>query len=284
MPATSELGEDLAALVRGVGRRLVQAIPLSRRGAPPIATAFRLRFADGGALKGSRLANAECAAQVAALAPALGTLAPRVLAHRGAALLSEWVEGESLAGADWPAALLRRCGAAQAAVHVRAVDAPDAAVDLAERQRKLIHGLKGLVRAELLSAGESARLAALAAAAAPASGAMGISLGDYCADNIVCRADGEPCLIDLETLTIAPSDYDLGRTWYRWPMSAAQRAAFLEGYRRHRDPGPFLAHRSFWYATALVEGALFRHRQHHPGLQVPLAALRALSDAGGRCR
>jgi aminoglycoside phosphotransferase (APT) family kinase protein len=284
MPSTSELGEDLAALVRAVGRALTQATPLSHRGAPAVATAFRLHFADGTVLKGNRLASASCATRVATLAPALGTFVPRVVAHGGRALLSEWVEGESLAGDDWPDVLLCRCGAAQAAAHAQAVETEDAAGEIAYRRRKLTEGLEVLVRARLLTADESAQLAALAAHAAPTSCAMGISLGDYCPDNIVCRPGGEPCLIDLETLSIASNDYDLGRTWYRWPMSAAQRAAFLDGYRAHRDPSPFLAHLSFWHTAALVEGAVFRHRQHRPDLPAPLAALRVLLDAGERRR
>ncbi|HSQ00562.1 MAG TPA: aminoglycoside phosphotransferase family protein [Candidatus Dormibacteraeota bacterium] len=276
MECTAELGEDLAALVRAVGRPLSAATPLSRRGALAIATAFRLHFADGTVLKGSRLVAAADAARVAALAADLRPLVPRVVASGGAALLSEWVDGESLVGVDWPDELLRRCGAAQAQVHVRAVPADDPSQAAQRSRRQVVQWLDALAESGVLLAGERAALAELAARHAPAACATGISLGDYCADNIVCRASGEPCLIDLETLAIAPSDYDLGRTWYRWPMSAAQRAAYLDGYGAHRDASTFLAHLPFWHIAAMAEGALFRHRERRPDLGVPVAGLRGL--------
>jgi len=276
MVSTAELGEDLADLVRGLGRQLVDVIPLSHRGAPSVATAFQLRFADGTALKGSTLPGVENVTQVVALAPDLGPIVPRLIAHGGRAVLCEWVEGENLVGIEWSSALLRRCGAAQGRVHALGVAGAEPSQDVEQWRRKAFDGLDELVTSGLLAADEAARLAELAQRSAPISSATGISLGDYCPDNIVCRADGEPCLIDLETLTIAPPDFDLGRTWYRWPMNAAQRVAYLDGYRLHRDPSTFLAHLPFWYVTALVNGARFRHREHRPDLAVPLAGLRAL--------
>ena len=216
---------------------------------------------------------------MAALAADLRPLVPRVVACAGAALLSDWVDGQSLAGVDWPDELLRRCGAAQARVHARAVPADDPSAAAARWRRQVVRWLDALAESGVLRDGERVALDELAARHAPASCALGISLGDYCADNIVCRAGGEPCLIDLETLSIAPSDYDLGRTWYRWPMNAAQRAAYLDGYGAHRDASTFLAHLPFWHIAALVEGALFRHRQQRPDLSVPVAGLRGLLDA-----
>jgi hypothetical protein len=272
----AELGDDLAALVRGVGSALVAATPLSRPRAGGAATAFRLRFADGSELKGCRVDDPGSARLVPALAARLGTLAPRIVASRGHAMLTEWIAGTSLAAAEWSDAVLQRCGAAQARAHRETMPGGDSRQRLSYWRDRMRRGLETLAAATLLDADEQRRLLALGERHAPAAAAVGISLGDYCHENIVCRGDGEPCLIDLETLAIAPNDYDLGRTWYRWPMTAAQRAVYLEGYRRHRDPAPFLAHLPFWRLVALTEGAVYRHGQRRDDLGEPLAGLRAL--------
>ncbi|MBX3025823.1 aminoglycoside phosphotransferase family protein [bacterium] len=276
MTAAAELGADLAALVEAVGRPLVAAIPLSRRGPARVATAFRLRFADGRTLKGVRTLEAATAARVAALIDDLGALAPRLIAHGGEALLTEWVEGQPLAAAGWPAALLRRCGAAQARVHARARSDADPAQAAGRCAAALRSDLDALVAGGSLAEHEGSGLLRLARRHAPARGTTTVALGDYCADNIVCRPDGELRLVDLETVAVAPSEYDLGRTWYRWPMTPAQRAAYLDGYRAHCDPDPFLAHLPFWHMVALVQGAAYRQRQGHADVGVPLAGLRQL--------
>ena len=282
MSLPSELGEELTALVQTLARPLAAVSALSRRGADNMPTAFRLDFADGGVLKACRLVNADKAIEVEAIAATLGPLAPGVVARGGEWLLTEWIAGDTLAAAAWSDALLHRCGAAQALVHRRVVDgmdAPDRAV--ARWRRNTLQVLTDLGAADVLTPGEVTRLAELVQRHAPASCEMGMSLSDYCPENIVCRADGEPCLIDLETLSVTPCDYDLGRTWYRWPMSAAQRAAYLGGYAVHRDPTAFLAHRPFWLAAALIQGAWFRHQFRRDGLAVPVAGLRDLLREDG---
>lgn len=274
MPATG-LGEDLAALVRAHGERLLDAVPLSHRGPERIATTFRLRFANGLTLKGVQLPELEAARRVLALVDELGALAPRIVAHGGLAVLTEWIEGEAL-GPAAPPDTVRRCGAAQARVHARARSDADPLREVARCAAVLHAGLETLASAGRLAAHERASLARLAQRHAPEQCAVALSLGDYCADNIVCRPDGEPCFVDLETIEIGPSEHDLGRTWYRWPMTPLQRAAYLEGYRAHRDPEPFLAHLPFWHMGALVQGALYRHRQQHDDVRVPIAGLREL--------
>jgi len=273
----AELSEDLAALAHQAGSTLIAAVPLSRRGAAQRATAFQLRFADGTAWKGTELASPDQAASVAALAAALPAGVPRVIDRRGAALVSEWVEGATLQDATWTDDVLRACGALQAQVHrCRPAAAVEADALLQRWQRRLRQRLDEIVAAGLLAPAQADALAALARRNAPMRCEAGVILGDFCAENIVYRHGGPPCLIDLETLTIAPCDYDLGRTWYRWPMSAAQRAVYLEGYRQHRSAEAFLAHRLFWTIAALAHGVVFRHQQRAATTALPLDALRAL--------
>jgi hypothetical protein len=282
MTAMAELGDDLAALVQGVGTPLVAAVALSHRGPGRVATAFRLHFAGGATLKGVRLPDAGTARRVAALVDDLGALAPRLIASLGAAMLTEWVEGTSLRRGDWSDDTLRRCGAALGRVHARGVSDADPEEEAARCAERVHDGLAILAGAAILNAPERAALARLARRYAPRACATAVYLGDYCADNIVCRAGGEPCLVDIETIAVWPSDLDLGRTWYRWPMAPSQRAAFLDGYRGHRDPAPFLAHLPFWHMAALVQGAVYRHQHQHDDVAAPVAGLRALlADASG---
>jgi len=281
MPSTASLGEDLAALVSAVGVPLAAATELSHRGVDRVAPAFRLTFADGTTLKGTRLETADTAALVATLAPDLGDIVARIVAHTGSALLSEWVEGDTLATVACSDALLRRCGAAQGAVHARTIPAGDPRNEAIHWRRNVRRRVDALQEAGLLSGDETAALAALALRHAPDTCAVGVCLVDYCPENIVLRR-GEPCLIDIETVSIAPCDYDLARTWYRWPMTGEQRDAYLAGYRDHRDASAFLLHAPFWHIAALANGALFRHRRRSGAPALPLAALRALlRDAEG---
>jgi aminoglycoside phosphotransferase (APT) family kinase protein len=272
------LGDDLAALVAQVGGRLCEVTPVSRRGPSNDATVFRLRFADGQVCKGSHLNSDEHAARVAMLSAALGAGAPDLLGCRGAALLCEWVEGSTLTAEADDESLLRACGAWQARVHcLQPGDGGVAVHRLANRRRRLTSELAELGASGLLDGAELAALADLVARHAPAQSEAGIILGDLCPENLVRRPSGELCLIDVETIDLAPVDYDLGRTWYRWPMTASQRAMFLDGYRQHRDPAPFLTHRPFWLLAALASGAAFRQLQRAAEVGVPLAGLRALA-------
>lgn len=272
----AELSDDLAALAQRAGSALVAAVPLSHRGAARRATAFRLSFADGTVWKGTELADPDQAALVAELAGGLPAGVPRVIDRRGTALVSEWVEGETLAAVAWSDDILRACGAVQALVHRwRPATTAEAGGLLGGWQRRLYRRLDELVAGGLLAPAQAAALAAMARDHAPARCEGGVILGDFGPENIVCRA-GVPYMIDLETLLIAPCDYDLARTWYRWPMSEAQRAVYLDGYARHRSPDAFLAHRLFWIIAALLEGAVFRSQQRAATSALPLDALRAL--------
>lgn len=274
---SAELPADLAALIAAAGVPLVEATPLSRRGPEDRPTTWRLRFADGAVRKASVLSSVAHAERVAALAAELGDGAPRLLGRRGATLLGEWVDGPTLADAAGDEAWLPACGAWHGRVHgLRRADDAAAAALLARWRRRLAENLEVLRAAGLLDAATAAAGAALAARHAPARCDAALSLGDLSPENLVRRPSGAPCLIDIETLDVAPSDYDLARTWYRWPMAATQRAAYLDGYRRHRDPAAFLAHRRFWVLAALANGVVFRLRERATDVGVPLTALNAL--------
>ncbi len=280
--ASADLGPDLGALLEALGTPLRRVVPLSWRGAAGAATAFRLHFADGTTLKGCRLASVaqaeKAAAVVSLLGGVLGGCVPRLIGQRGAAMLSEWVEGKSLAEAGCDDALRRACGAAQGRLHAAglAID-PIARRHLAPRWLRDVTGkLEALRAAAVLTPAAVTAATLLARANVPPHCDGGAVFGDYCAENIVQRPDGVLCLIDIETVATGPYDFDLARTGYRWPMSDREWAVYLNGYRLHRDPAPFVAHRPFWDLAAVVDSLIFRHRYRPADLAVPLAAFAAL--------
>jgi hypothetical protein len=90
-------------------------------------------------------------------------------------------------------------------------------------------------------------------------------------------------VVDNESLLVYACDYDLARTWYRWPMTRVQRQAFLAGYRRYRDPGLAAARATYWTILVLVDAALFRLRAGAPDAGRPLGRLGTLGrGASGR--
>jgi Ser/Thr protein kinase RdoA (MazF antagonist) len=129
------------------------------------------------------------------------------------------------------------------------------------RCARLKRGLETLTGLAVLEHSLAGAAAEIAAAHAPAACALGFVYGDLCPDNIVLRASGEVCIVDNETLSIEPCDYDVGRTWYRWPMERRDRETFFAGYLEHRPLTTFFTHFPYWAVTAIVDGALFRSRR-----------------------
>jgi Ser/Thr protein kinase RdoA (MazF antagonist) len=202
---------------------------------------------------------------------------PRVLARSGTSLLSQWVEGQQLSN-HCEANLLRQCGALQGLTHSRTLpgDCPSPH-DIESRKRNLKSNLETLVRLEVLGANQTAKVADLAESHSPESCASGFTYGDFCADNIVRQPSGDVCFVDTETLDVQPYDYDLARTWYRWPMNPGERQAYLGAYREHRPLADFEAHFPYWAIIAIVGSAVFRARRGGPAATtIPVQRLNAL--------
>lgn len=275
----SELGADLRSLVRGVSAELVGVTPLTGNGYPGYRPkAFRLTFADGRVLKGRRVATAQQAEIVESVSHALADRGvPRVVARSGAAFLSDWIDGEPLRSGHVDAAVLRRCGVLHGWTHSHPLPAPSRQFDSGRYVRRRLDLILQLAELDQDLAHAAAGIAAVHA---PADFAWGFGFGDFCAENIVLRPSGDVCLVDTESLAILPCDYDLARSWYRWPMQRAERESYVEGYRAHRQPTGFDTHFPYWAITATADGALYRSRIGGPAAAtVPLQRLRALVDA-----
>jgi hypothetical protein len=96
----------------------------------------------------------------------------------------------------------------------------------------------------------------------------------------VLHADRGPVCIDNETLRIGPFDLDLARTFYRWPLSQDDRAAFLAGYGAGGGPAG-ITHLPFWSLAAEIYSAFVRCRDGDHDADVPLAALRQRARDSG---
>jgi hypothetical protein len=277
-----KLDGDLVAALYALGTSAAAATPLSGDGYPGYQpSSYRIDTADGRVLKGRLFLKptaAEAAERVAWALPA-GAV-PAALARAGRALVTEWAEGRRPQGTQCTAALLRQCGGLQAAAHLQPI--PDDADPDRNTQRLQWHSRVLRERADTLiahgalAADEARRLVEMAQRHTPPESMLGCIFGDFCPENTIVRPSGEVCFIDHETLAIDCCEYDLARTWYRWPMTAEQRSAFLAGYGARRSLDPFLSHFPFWGIAALMAAAWFRRGRHADAAVVPVARLRSL--------
>lgn len=282
-----ELGDDLFVLVSTVNAPLVEITPLAGVGYPGYQpSAFRLRFADGRVLKGRVFESTTRAATVEYVSQYLDHQGfPKIVARSGRALLTEWVEGRPIHSAGCAPELLRRCGALQGFMHnvplpeKSPLKPPDTIQDWHDR---LERNFAELVGARVLEENEARRAFELAGRYAPSSYAVGFVHRDFCAENLVLRLSNDVCVVDNETLAVDPYDYDLGRTWYRWPMSPAERAAYFDGYHRYRSSHDFLTHFPYWGIVAVVGGAVYRLQKQTGAASVPVGRLRGLLRDLGR--
>lgn len=272
------LDAGLSALLDRVGARLAAARELTTLPSPVLERpAWRLELADGRVLKGRVFADASEALRFAALAAYLPRPGfPQLLGREGRAVLLEWIPGEGI-GAAPPAALLARCGALLGAVHRQRLPA-DAAQRFASGPTALPEPLAPLLE-EIAAAGwleraEAEALAALARSEQPEACERGLAHLDFCAENLVVTPRAEPFCIDNATLAVAPLDYDLARTWMRWPLAPQARAAFLTGYRGQRETRGFEAAFDYWRICALAHSARLRLRRRVGDVGAPVAGLR----------
>jgi thiamine kinase-like enzyme len=283
--AKDQFGEDLWALVGAldaplVGVTCVSSLPSRHRQ----RGAFRLELPGGRVLKGRRLESSTQAERIEDLSRLLDhRYFPRVLARRGCALLMEWIEGRPLAPSDCHPDLLRRCGALQGSLHSIPL-APLPARRHAQNWRtRLDEEIEVLVRRQALGRRDGEEASRLAVAYAPDCFAVGFSHGDFCLENMVMRSPGRVCVIDNESLVIGAYEYDLARTWYRWPMNSREHKAYFVGYEGYRSAAAFRAHFPHWAVIALVKAALFRVQSQTRDVWVPIQRLEALlREARGR--
>jgi thiamine kinase-like enzyme len=114
----------------------------------------------------------------------------------------------------------------------------------------------------------------------PARARWGLVHGDLCAENLVWRTDGTLVSIDNEAIGRGFIEYDVARTWYRWPMPASAGARFERSYRAALGiNAPSHVEQRAWRLAAVLKGVHLRFRR---GLVAErgLVALRDVLEGG----
>ena len=287
--ARAVLGSELAGLVDALGSPLAAARIVTRLPSPAHTHAsFQLVLADGRVLKGRRVETRAKAQAIERWRPLLDPRHfPPVLARRGRALLETWVPGRPFSARRAPLPVCRRAGALLATLHGTSLPASASAVrphPVADRLAQLRDRAAELAARGAISASAVPALVDHARRHAPDAFAAGLIHRDFCAENMVVGRDGRLWVIDNESLAVDALDFDLARTWYRWPMDRRQRHAFAAGYRRRRSMASFLRCQPFWTLAVLVETTHFRLVTRAPRAVVPLRRLRRLLRALGSAR
>lgn len=276
--------DDVAAALAALGARAVEAVRIT--GLPSSRSdraTFRVALDDGRTVKVRRLTRAAKAERYAGLVRALACdrLSP-ILAVADRVCVEAWIEGASLAERPARAALeaaadlLGSLHATQALGSRRVAGraATARALQRAERQ------LGTLAARGSLPPATAATLARILRRTAPARARTGVTHNDFCAENLVEDAQGRVIAVDNEGLRPGFLDFDLARTWARWPMPAADWQAFVARYARWRGEPPDAAAAPFWRIAAIAKSAHLRTRRETAGPDVPLRRLRELAEQG----
>lgn len=275
----SALGPDLSALVATLGTNVVESLPITGLRSRTFNRAtFRLTLADGRVLKGRRLDSPADADRIRTVVTRLGRPElPRIIAHRGAALLEEWIVGEPAVRARADVAFIERCGGVLAVIHRTPLETPllqsETRAEPAAHYDRIECAIAELLKLGVLPARVAADLRTVAREHLPTEIAVGFVHRDFCGENIVRGPGGAPFVVDSGSVGVDAIEFDLARTWYRWPLPSAQRRAFDAGYRAQRHRAGGREQFPFWAVAVLSEATLFRIRARSAGWRVPMRRL-----------
>lgn len=269
---------DVAAVLAGIGARATGAVRIT--GLPSSRSdhaTFRVTLDDGRVVKTRRLSRAGKARRFVGLARGLASaqLAP-ILAHEGRICVEGWIDGVPLSALPPCGERLRAAADLLGALHatrrlqgrrVARRGAPARVLQRAERQ------LGRLAAAAVLTPARAAELARVLRSATPARAPIGLIHGDFCAENLVEDARGRLVAVDNESLRLDFLDFDLARTWARWPMPDPDWDAFLARYARWRGEPVDAAAAPFWRAAAIVKSLHLRTARRTALRDAPLRRL-----------
>ena len=277
------VGEDVIAALTMLDADPVDGIRIT--GLPAEHTdraTFRIRLADGRVVKARRFRRAAKAARFARIVGALSheRLRPPLLVS-GRVSIEAWVDGTPVSALPRSLERLLQAADVLGSIHAprssaggRARSRRTGALLASTRRRIADLGARGaLARAEV-----SALLHAMQRLA-PNAAEVGTTHNDFCAENLVEDTRGCLVLVDNEGLRRGFLDYDLARTWYRWPMAEADWQVFTDRYQSWRPCSLDADRVLFWRIAAVVKSAHLRAARHTADAATPIDRLRVLLDA-----
>jgi Phosphotransferase enzyme family len=278
-PRSFPLAGDLAELTQRLPAAVVRATETTGLPSPlRRSRSARIDLADGTSWKGRIVPTAARASTIQRLLQLAGPGFAAPEHTLGNALLSRWIEGQTLSD---PAQLsdedLEHCGTQLGELHlapIQDIDLPTRSEDLALPLRE---GLEHLSRVELIDSRRAEQVLAVSRER-PEQPETGIIHHDFCGENLIRTQQGSIVCIDNVAISIGALDLDLARTWYRWDLPEVQLMRFLHGYGRLRSPGRFLAFAGYWCVFVLVCSAALRHRYQTGKVEQPLQRLHRLLD------
>ncbi len=275
------VGDDIASVLEDLRVDVVHAAPItSLPSGVTDRASFRIALADGRIVKARRLRRAAKATRFAGWLRHLEHERwPAVLALAGPICVEEWVEGTPLSELPGHPDRIVRAADILGGLHataqlgerrLRGRSTPRAVLGRARRR------LAKLAAAHVIERREALGLLRALRRFAPQEGDVGLTHNDFCAENIVEDPLGRLVVIDNEGLRIGFLDFDLARTWYRWPMSEADWRLFLERYATWRDPSADAVHAPFWRIAAVLKSLNLRVSRYPTRTATPIGRLRQL--------
>lgn len=199
-----------------------------------------------------------------------------MLARSGRVMVEDWIHGKPLDDFPEDDDVLRKAASLLAQLHSCRVDdsSPGSGISsevVQQRMDWLRQG--GILEQSLLRA-----LELVFENPSAWRGPRGLVHGDFCGENLVQDVNGEVWSVDNENLDLDFLDYDLGLSWYRWPLSPEQWGRFLNYYERSSQRT--VSDLDFWKAVAVVKGLYFHSTLSAKGIEFPKRRLTALLAEG----
>jgi thiamine kinase-like enzyme len=245
---------------------------------------FRLNLVDGRVFKGRQFVSTD---KMSSLTKLLGRLQEfpfsPLIASQGIATLETWIEGVPLAIQDVQDEHIAMSASILCRLHnVDDFNEDEAFMPVSNRVSldRVKTDIQKLKQKGLLLSGSAENLIGMVEQDIPVDLEMGIIHTDLHPGNMVVTPDGKIVVIDNEHLDIGPLDYDVARTWSRWPMNGSQRKVFRTNYEEFRSFEPFLTHERFWAIQSLSRTASIQARFGRVN-QMALDRLQLISRASG---
>ncbi len=257
-----QLGESLETLVSTLGSPVMRVEPITVLPVDDRQT-FRFWLADGRSLKGRRFKSATRAEIVwRILSMANVSFLGRAVAHRGDAIVEEWIDGQPLVQGQVNDRLMREAGRLLGTLHSIPPPRTDnlgfEPVDARGWLRTSAESLQSLQEARLMSIARAKMLLEAMTTRMPATVRTGTIHRDLCPENLIADTSRRLISVDNGSMSVGSIEYDLCRVWYRWPMTARERAVFNEGYRELGEGGDVGAPSVFWALVVILNSARVR--------------------------